>query len=161
MIFKHHAHLEMLTTLLDNNVDFLVVGGYAVIIHGYIRTTGDLDIWLNPTSENKLILLEVFSNLQFDPEGIEVIRKMDFTQVVVFHIGEEPERIDFLTHIAGIDYTKAKERMQFLSYQQYKIPYLHFDDLIVNKLRSDRLRDKADVEELQKIAQARKQSDER
>jgi hypothetical protein len=142
----------MLTSLLENKVEFLTIGGYAVILHGYIRTTGDLDIWINPSPENKLRLLEVLSKLQFDPAGIEIVRNMDFTNVVVFHIGVEPERIDFLTQIAGVDFAKAQDRQEYFSYQNYRIPYLHIDDLIVNKLRSGRLQDVADVDALQKIA---------
>ncbi len=156
MIVNHQTHMEMLTALLDNDVEFLIIGGYAVILHGYIRTTGDLDIWIHPTPENKLRLLEVFSTLQFDPAGIEIIRNMDFTNVVVFHVGEEPDRIDFLTHIAGLEFTIAQDRKECYAYQNYQIPYLHIDDLIVNKLRSGRLQDMADVEALQKIAKSKK-----
>lgn len=151
MIFRNHVHLEMLTTLLQHGVEFLIVGGYAVILHGYVRTTGDLDIWVKPTNENKMRLLKVFSELQFDPESIEAVKNMDFKNVVVFHIGDEPDRIDFLSHISGVDFTKAQDRHESISYKNFIIPYIHLDDLIVSKLLANRLQDLADVEELKKI----------
>ena len=49
-------HKDFLYDLVLENVDFILVGGYAVIYYGYFRTTGDLDIWLNPTNENKIFL---------------------------------------------------------------------------------------------------------
>ena len=157
MISGNSSHLEMLTTLLDHNVEFLIVGGYAVILHGYIRTTGDLDIWVNPTPENITRMLKAFTQMGFDPEGIETIRQMNFSNVVVFHIGEEPDRIDFLSQIAGVDFTSAISRHEFVIFNQYRIPYLHLEDLIANKTRSGRMQDLADVEELRNIAHIRNQ----
>lgn len=156
MIFRNQSHLEMLTSLLEHHVEYLIVGGYAVILHGYVRTTGDMDIWVKPSPENIERLLDAFSHMQFDPQGIEQIRNMDFTKPVVFHIGGEPDRIDFLSHIAGVDFAKAHSRHESILYQHYHIPYIHLDDLIINKLRSNRLQDQADVEALQKIARIKK-----
>jgi len=47
MNFTHPAHKEMILAMLRHEVDFLLIGGYAVIFHGYIRATGDMDVWLN------------------------------------------------------------------------------------------------------------------
>ena len=156
MIIRNQAHLEMLSVLQKHNVEYLIVGGYAVILHGYIRTTGDMDIWINPPPENINRLLEAFTQMQFDPQGIEQIRTMDFSTPVVFHIGEEPDRIDFLSHIAGVDFAKAFSRHESISIHNNEFPFLHLDDLIINKLRSNRLQDQADVEALQKIARIKK-----
>ena len=49
----HDDHLEIIKELLENQVSFLLIGGYAVIFHGYNRTTGDMDLWLEPTNQNK------------------------------------------------------------------------------------------------------------
>lgn len=157
MNFTHQAHLEMLIALVDNQVDFLVVGGYAVIYHGYVRATGDMDIWLRPTNENKLKLMEVFKKLDFDPDGINTIAEKNFTEVVIFHIGNEPERIDFLSKVQGLNFDEAFKQKQLLMVQGHQIPFLHLNDLIVNKLVSNRLKDQADVEQLMKVKRSEKE----
>ncbi|HUM65549.1 MAG TPA: hypothetical protein PLV32_06890 [Chitinophagaceae bacterium] len=151
MNFTHPAHQEMIFSLIDNHVDFILVGGYAVIYHGYVRTTGDMDLWVRPTNESKTRLLGVLTKLQFDPDGIKEIDKMDFTQPAVFHIGEEPERIEFMSKVDGLNFSEAWPRRQFLNVKKYQIPFLHLDDLIANKSIANPSKDKADIEYLLKI----------
>lgn len=153
MNFTHPVHQEMISELISNQVDFLLIGGYAVIYHGYIRATGDMDVWVRPTNENKLRLLKVFEKLDFDPDGVATIAAMDFTGVIVFHIGEEPERIDFLSKVQGLNFDEAFERRSSLQIKNLAIPVLNLDDLIISKLLANRLQDRADVEELQMINQ--------
>ncbi|MBX2901775.1 MAG: nucleotidyltransferase [Cyclobacteriaceae bacterium] len=153
MNFTHPAHQEMLFALIDGQVDFILIGGYAVIYHGYVRTTGDMDVWVKPTNENKEKLLNVFRKLRFDPEGVEIIAKMDFSGVVVFHVGVEPERIDFLSKVQGLNFDEAYNNKASLKVKNFQIPVLRLDDLITNKLLSGRTKDKADVEYLIKINQ--------
>ncbi|MCK9613601.1 MAG: DUF6036 family nucleotidyltransferase [Bacteroidales bacterium] len=151
MNITHPAHQEMLAALLEYKVDFILVGGYAVIFHGYVRTTGDMDVWLRPTEENKIKLMEVFTQLKFNPGDIKIIEKLNFSDVVIFHIGEEPERIDFLTRIEGLNFDEAFSRKVFLKLENYKFPVLMYDDLITSKIVTGRLKDKADVEQLIKV----------
>ena len=145
------AHKEMLFALLDNKIEFILIGGYAVIYHGYVRATGDMDVWVKPTNENKSKLLEVLTKLQFDSEGIETIGRMDFTDVVIFHIGEQPERIDFLSKVQGLNFEDAVRQKEILTINHYQVPILRLDDLITNKLLANRLKDKADIENLLKM----------
>lgn len=156
MYIFHPTHQQFVFALIDEHVDFLLVGGYAVVYHGYVRATGDMDVWLRPTNENKIKFVKAMERIDIHPEDLEHISAMDFTNVVVFHFGNPPERLDFLTKMVGIDFDKAYERKVFLSIKNYQIPILHLDDLIVNKILSNRAKDKADVEELQKINQLRK-----
>lgn len=151
MNFTHPAHQEMLFALIKNQVDFILVGGYAVIYHGYVRTTGDMDVWVKPTNENKTKLLQVFTELKFDPEGIQQISKLDFTGVVIFHIGDVPERIDFLSKVQGLDFNEAYNQKETLNLKDQQVPILRLDDLITNKLLANRLKDKADIENLIKV----------
>jgi predicted nucleotidyltransferase len=152
MNFTHQAHQEMVFALLDHQVDFLLIGGYAVIFHGYVRTTGDMDIWVRPTNENKKRLLDVLAKMDFNAESILTLDRLDFTEVVVFHIGMEPERIDFLSKVQGLDFESAFAQKVTLRIDNYEIPFLRLDDLIVSKLFANRLKDQADVENLKKIA---------
>ena len=62
----HAAHQEILHQLLEYGVDFILIGGYAVIAHGYERTTGDMDLWVRPDNGNKLLLVDALRSLDFD-----------------------------------------------------------------------------------------------
>ena len=149
-------HKIILRQLLKAKVDFMLVGGYAVIYHGYGRTTNDIDIWLKPTNENRDRLIPILMSMNIVDEDIERIKKVDFRQMAAFHIGDRPQRVDFLTSISGVDYDLANENKVFLEFESYKVPILHLDDLILSKITSNRAKDKADVEELQKIMQLKK-----
>lgn len=59
-------HQEIIKVLLKHHVDFILIGGLAVIYHGYGRTTGDMDLWIKPTNENKHKLLNALSEAGYD-----------------------------------------------------------------------------------------------
>lgn len=149
-------HKSFLFQLIDNKVEFILVGGMAVIYHGYPRTTGDIDIWLKPDNENKKKLIQVLKKDKVFEEDINFLNSLDFQNHLVFHIGEEPNKIDFLTHISGVRYQDADEMKKLFELEGYKIPILHINHLIISKLSSERIKDKADAEELQKIENLKK-----
>lgn len=144
-------HKKLVEELLDNHVEFILVGGLAVIFYGYSRTTGDLDVWLKPTADNQKKLIEVLRKEKIFDEDITYLNSLDFTKHLVFHIGEEPSKIDFLTYISGVKYEEADSLKNYFVSGKYNIPIIHLNHLIISKLTSGRLKDKADVEELQKI----------
>lgn len=156
MNITYEKHKLLLIELVKGNVEFILVGGYAVIYYGYIRTTGDMDVWLKPDNENKKKVLEVFIRMGNNPYDIKQLSKMDFTGIVSFHIGTPPDRIDFMTKITGIKFNEAYEHRKYLKLKGYEIPVLDLDDLVANKLLTGRAKDKADVEELKKIGRMRK-----
>jgi hypothetical protein len=144
-------HQKFVIRLLQNEVKFIVVGGLSVVFHGYIRTTGDMDLWISPTNENKLKLIDVLSRFGISKDAVDSLWKKDFTEMQVFHINNPPERIEFITKISGLNFEDAFAKCDFLTVENSRVPFLGFDDLIVNKLVTGRLKDQADVEELQKI----------
>lgn len=144
-------HQKLLTSLLQHEVDFIIIGGYSVIFHGYARTTGDVDIWLKPDNDNKEKLLLVLKAMDFFEADIEEIANLDFTSTLVFAIGEEPEKAEFLTQISLVNFDEANKRKIIAHIDELEIPFLHLDDLIRSKINTGRLKDKADIEELQKI----------
>lgn len=152
MYIFHPTHQEFLTALLGRQVEFLLIGGYAVNYHGFIRATGDMDIWLKPDNENKAKVLLALEQAGIHPDDIAQVDKIyDFNDVVVFHFGNDPERIDFLTRVQGVEFSKAFERRKILKVKDMEVPILHLDDLIVSKLLAGRPVDRIDVEMLQKI----------
>ena len=150
---------KFLLLLLKEEVEFIVIGGYAVIYHGYERVTADMDLLINPDDINKEKLLKTFREFGILEEDIALVKNLDFNKPQVFHIGVMPNKIDFLTRIAGVTFAEANEKKILLPLMDQQIPILQLEHLVTNKMLSERLKDKADVEELQKILRFKKNPD--
>lgn len=144
-------HQELLKKLLQHKVEFIIIGGYSVIFHGYLRTTGDIDIWLKPDNYNKDKLIQLLEELTFDSNDIHRIRNLDFTKAQLIQIWEEPERVDFLTQINLVKYEDADNLKIIANFEGLRVPFLHLNHLILSKINTGRAKDKADIEELQQI----------
>lgn len=140
--------LDFLELLNKHNVDFLLVGGYAVILHGYARSTGDLDLWINKSSDNYNNLKKAYSDF-----GAPIFSEEDFEseKLDVWGIGVEPRKIEILTHVDGLIFDESKQHCKWFELEKLKVPYIDFDDLIKNKLASGRYKDLADIEQLNRL----------
>lgn len=145
------AHKKLLVDLLNGGVEFLLIGGYAVNYHGYPRYTMDMDLWLNPSDTNKEQFITFLQREGFLDEGINHLKKVDFSTAQVFHIGEQETRIDFLTKLSGVEFNEAYNQCAKLPIGNKIVPVIQYEHLMVNKMLSGRAKDKADVDELQKI----------
>jgi hypothetical protein len=144
-------HIEILALMLRHKVKFLLIGGYAVIIHGYRRTTGDMDLWLEPTNENKKQFLLVLQDLGIEDEDIEVLKEIDFSKHQVFSFGEEPQKIDFITYINQVAFEEAYANKTVADFENLLLPVLNLRELILSKMNTGRKKDESDVEELQRL----------
>ena len=143
---------EILITFNKNKVDYMIAGGYAVIFHGYGRTTGDLDIWVKPSKENKVKLITAFKELKYPSELLNHFRDIDFSKPFAVKLGKEPIQVDIFNAITGIKYEDAEKKCIAFKYSEnLQVHFIHLYDLITNKMLTGRLKDAADVEELQKI----------
>ena len=115
-----------------------------------------MNIWLRPTNETRDKLVQLFLNDGFAPENINSLKELNFSEAHTFYMGTPPKRIDFLTFISGVDFDEAWEQKRLLPLENYQIPVLHLNHLILSKMSNDRIRDKADIEELQKIQAIKK-----
>jgi predicted nucleotidyltransferase len=158
MIIFLEEFRQLLKTMLKHQVDFILVGGYAVNYYGYNRPTGDMDIWLMPDNSNKERFISLLKEERFSVADINKIKGIDFTKEVAFHFGKPPKRIDFLTKISNVNFNDAWKEKKMLPMEDFQIPVLHLHHLISSKISSERIRDKADVEELQKIAKLKKKN---
>jgi len=156
MDFLYKTHKELLILLVEYKVDFMLIGGYSVIYYGYNRGTGDLDLWLMPNNQNKIKLLKALRIFGIKPLDLNKLEKIDFTETNMFFIGEAPEKIDFLTHVQNVVWDEAIKNVRYLPFKNIQVPVVGYHDLLLMKMASDRLKDKADVEELQKIRKYRK-----
>jgi len=151
MDFLYKAHKELLILLAQHKVEFMLIGGYSVIYYGYNRGTGDLDLWLRPDNKNKIKLLKALQEFGIQSLDLDKLGKINFTDTNMFFIGESPEKIDFLTHVQNVIWDEAIRNVRYLPFENIQVPVVGYHDLILMKISSDRLKDKADIEELQKI----------
>ena len=139
---------EMLQLLLEEQVDFILVGAYALAAHGYPRATGDMDIWVKADEINSL---SIYKALERFGAPVDQITVNEFaTEGIVFKIGVTPRRIDIITHLDGISFDEADEDKIIVKVEGLKLPILSFDKLIKNKLSTGRERDELDVKLLKK-----------
>lgn len=150
-IFDTYTH-RLLDALNRLEVQYIVVGGYAVNHYGYRRTTGDIDLWIKPDNGiNKQRIIEAFRNLGVANDQLVQLGRLDFSKPLVFIDGEEPFKIDFLTAIQGVTFDEAWNERVITSLEGLSIPFIHFDHLILSKIGTSRPKDKADIEMLQKL----------
>ncbi len=150
-IFDKYTH-ELLVEFNRNNVEYLVVGGYAVNFHGYSRTTGDIDLWIGPDNEiNKNKILQSLKVLHVDEDTLTKLIELDFNKPVVFIDGKPPYKIDFMTYVSGVNFNEAFDQKSIAMLDEIAIPFIRLDHLIISKINTGRPQDKIDIEELQKI----------
>jgi len=137
---------EFVELLIKHNAEYLVVGGYAVGIHGYPRYTGDLDIWLNPTEENAKKILQAVNEFGFSSYKISI---RDFTKEGnVIQLGYPPLRIDLLNSIDGVAFRECYANKKVFEVDGFKIDFISYQDLLKNKRASNRPQDIADLDNL-------------
>lgn len=137
---------ELLELLNAHEVDFLIVGGYALAFHGYPRFTGDLDIYLGIQRDNAKKVLSVLQEFGF---GALNLSEADFTQSdQIIQLGVPPIRVDFITSIDGVEWDAAWANRERDDWDGIPVAYLSRNDFILNKRASGRLKDLADIEAL-------------
>ncbi|HWL09379.1 MAG TPA: nucleotidyltransferase [Planctomicrobium sp.] len=139
---------DMLSALNDANVDFLIVGAYAVAAHGFPRATGDLDIWIRAdvqTAPKVIRALTVFGAPLYDL----TVADLSYPSIV-FQIGVPPGRIDLLTSISGINFDDAWPRQIRVEIDGLVLPVISRSDLIANKRASGRPKDLVDLHVLER-----------
>ena len=138
---------ELLILFNKHAVDFLIVGGYAVAMHGAPRFTGDIDLYINPVAENAKRILMALAEFGFAALDLNEsdFQKPDY----VVQLGVPPVRVDILTSISGVSWSQAWQGKVTGKYDDLSVFYLGRNDLIINKKATGRLKDLADVDALQ------------
>lgn len=135
-------------------VEYMVVGGYALALHGKPRHTGDLDIWINISEKNAHLMVQVINDFGMSTLGLTA---NDFLKPgYITQIGQPPLRIDILNNIDGLEFKDAWKNMEQIEADGLRISYIGLHDFIVNKQASGRQQDLADIKEIQKKAQGKK-----
>jgi hypothetical protein len=138
----------MLQILLEEDVKFIVVGAYALAVHGYPRATGDLDIWIKPDSQNASKVLCCLK--RFGAPLYSLTEKDLMENETVFQIGVIPRRIDIITSITGVEFDEAYDDCIKVQIDGMEIPVLSLEKLIKNKEATGREKDALDAKLLRK-----------
>lgn len=146
---------DMLSALNDAGVEWLLIGGYAVIAHGYPRLTKDIDIWVRPTKENATRVLRALAAFGAPDHGVSIDDLSRSGSVVQF--GVPPCRIDIVTSAQALTFEAAWAHRVTQEVDGIRVHILSLDDLLANKRSVGRPGDLADVASLElRRRQARK-----
>jgi hypothetical protein len=140
---------EFVKLFVAHEVEFLIVGGYALAAHGHPRYTKDLDVWVWIGPENAQRILVAIEEFGFGDLGLTAA---DFQEPdVMVQLGREPQRIDILTYASGLQFSDAYKNRVYVTIGNVDVPFISIDDLRTNKMATGRPRDLADVADLPKV----------
>jgi predicted nucleotidyltransferase len=141
---------DFIQALNQSQVDYILVGGYAVILHGYARTTGDMDIWVKAVASNYKKLLKAFEVFGMSVFDMTETRFLDTSENKVFSFGRPPVSIDIITKIKGLAFDEALASAEWLDIEgDFRVRVLNLNSLITAKKASGRNKDLDDIENLE------------
>lgn len=139
--------LDLLRAFAAHDVRFLIVGAYALAIHGRPRATGDLDVWVEATPENAR---RVWPARRSFGAPLNEVSERDFaTTGIVYQIGVPPGRIDILTQLTGLAFDEAWPSRVRGTFGPVEVDFIGRDEFIRNKLATGRAKDRIDVQSLE------------
>lgn len=122
-----------------------MIGGYAVIYHGYVRTTGDMNVWIAVDRANAKRIAAVLDQFGF---GDGITAEMFLKKGEMFRMGRPPVRIELLTEVSGIDFATAYRSRVTARLEGVDVAIISLEDLKANKKATGRAKDLADLENL-------------
>ena len=138
---------ELLEIFNRHEVEYLIVGGYAVMRYSEPRYTKDLDVWVSSSVENSGKVFQALA--QFGaPLHHDGVTEDTFTKRVVYQLGVVPVRVDVLTHIDGVEFEEAWRNRAASTMFGVPVHFISIDDLIANKRAVGRSSDLADLDQI-------------
>lgn len=142
-------YLSFIQLLNEHEVEYVLLGGYAVIVHGYVRTTADVDFLINPTIQNADKLLIVMLKFGYGPYDFE---QSDFTQPnVCISLDRYDGKIELLTETLGVTFADCFKNKFVFETEGVSINVISLPDLIKNKQAVGRPKDLEDIRNLPKV----------
>ena len=139
---------EFIQLLNNNEVEYLIIGGYAVAYYGYVRYTCDIDFFIAINKDTAKRMVSVFEQFGFKPD--ELTPELFLENGQVLRIGVEPMRLEVLNKISGVDIETCYKHKEVLNVDGFKLNFIGINELIKNKKSTARSKDKLDVIELLK-----------
>lgn len=141
---------DLLSALNDKKVEYLLIGGFAVIIHSEPRYTKDIDLWVNPTPENSKKVYAALAAIGAPLSQLNISEE-DFNREGYFvQFGREPARIDILMSVKGLTFEQAWKNHLVVDIDGVKTNLISRSDLINVKLECGRPQDLIDAAALKK-----------
>ncbi len=137
---------EFIQSLNDNQVRYLVIGGYAVALHGYPRYTKGMDVWIDKGAENAARMVMALEQFGFGSVGLEASDFLEPDQVI--QLGYPPVRIDVITSAPGVEFGSCYESRVEVEIEGVVVNFIDLENLKRNKRAAGRLQDLADLENL-------------
>lgn len=146
-MFLNNDFRDFLQALNQAQVAYILVGGYAVILRGYSRSTGDLDVWIEKTPENYKKLLRAFQLFGAPAEAVpyDALFSDDYD---VFAIGVPPFAIEIMTEVKGLNFRETYEKATIEVLDEVPIRVIHIQHLLQAKRAAGRYKDLNDIENL-------------
>jgi hypothetical protein len=141
-----HDFKEFLRLLNANQIEYLLIGGYAVGYHGYVRATADMDIWVRIDPPNADRLVVALGQFGFDVPALAPELFLQANKIV--RMGVPPFRIEVHTSISGVEFEQAYARRLQATIDGIEVALINLDDLKSNKKASGRTKDLVDLEHL-------------
>lgn len=141
----HPDFLDFVRCLKGRDVEFVLIGAFAVAFHGRPRSTGDMDVWIRPTKENAAKVIGALKDFGF---GSLAIGEDDLLSDKVIQLGRAPIRIDILSGLTGVTTEEIWTGRQEGDFDAVRVFYMGRATLIKNKRATGRTRDLADAEDL-------------
>lgn len=139
---------DFLSALNDQEVKYILVGGFSVILHGYSRTTGDMDIWVERTANNYARIKKAFHQFGMPVFDMTEQNFMSHPNWDVFSFGNPPVAIDIMVKVKGLDFETCYQKSVVFEDVNLRIRTIHKNDLIEAKRVAGRSKDLNDLENL-------------
>jgi len=140
---------EFLLLLNSKKIEYLVIGGYAVALYGYPRTTGDIDIWIAISEQNAERIVNALREFGFSVP--ELNKELFLEKKKNIRMGMPPLRIEILTSIDGVEFDDCYRKKKTFNVDDVEIQFISLEDLKKNKKASGRHKDLDDLEHLEKL----------
>jgi len=140
---------EFLRLLSEADVQYLLIGGYAVGYHGYPRTTADMDVWVAIAPDNAIKLVAVFH--QFGMQDPKVTPALFQKHGKIIRMGLPPMRIEVLTEIDGVDFDECYASRVTAEIDGQTVQIISKEHLRQNKKAAGRHKDLDDLEHLREL----------
>ncbi len=139
---------DFIRSLNKSDVNYILVGGYAVILHGYNRTTGDLDIWVEKREENYHKLVKAFHHFGMPIFDMTIYNFLENIEVDVFTFGRPPVSIDIMVAVKGLNFSETYMQAEIKVVEDLEVRIISLPFLLKAKIESGRLKDLDDFEKL-------------
>lgn len=140
-------YINLIRLLNEEGVEYVILGGHAVIAHGYLRTTGDVDIFVGPSHQNARKLLKVMERYGYTHGEFDLD---DFTKVPSYlSFGRHDGWIDIMTFTLGVSFDDCYKNRMVLEVQGVPINFIGLQQLLENKRATGRPQDLRDLENLE------------